>query len=150
MKSTQEDDSAAYADVEKSIKSLKSRTHEDDWKEALRLVRRASFAHNNSNVIGAPMASELVEHGSRFYFSHSFTYGALKDIIKLLNNSEVDAVAKYNLDGSVYYENLGLHYLCRPDELEDCCVKDFFENYKAVRLSLVAKKRKRKKGEPEV
>jgi hypothetical protein len=39
MKSTQEDDSAAYADVEKSIKSLKSRTHEDDRKEALRLVR---------------------------------------------------------------------------------------------------------------
>jgi hypothetical protein len=59
-------------------------------------------------------------------------------------------VAKYNLDGSVYYENLGLHYLCRPDELEGCCVKDFFENYKAVRLSLVAKKRKRKRGEPEV
>ena len=53
LKPTQDDDSADYAHVEQSIKSLAGRVHKDDRKEAIRLVCHAAFAHNKSNVIGA-------------------------------------------------------------------------------------------------
>ena len=42
-KGTQEDDTAAYAEVQRSIKSLEGRVHEDDRNEAIRRVCRASL-----------------------------------------------------------------------------------------------------------
>jgi len=147
MKGTQEDDSAPYKEVESSIKALASRSHEDDKKEAVRLICRAAFAHNKKNVIGPSMASYLNEHGQRFYFSHEFVYCPLKDILELLNQSGVHSVAKYNADGSVYFENQALHYLCRSNELEDVSVKEFFEEYHKVDLSFFEKKRKRGDGD---
>lgn len=143
MKGTQEDDSRPYREVENSIKSLNGRAHEDDRKEAIRVVCRAAFAHNKKNVIGPSMASYLNEHGSRFYFSHDFVYCPLKDIIALLNNAAVDGIARYSEDGTMFFENQALHYLCRSQELEDCSVKEFFEEYRVLNTGFYEKKHKR-------
>ena len=149
-KSTQEDDSAPYAEVENSIKNMSSdRVYEEDRDEAIRILRRAAFAHNKKNVVGPQLASVMIRHESRFYFSHKTTYCPLKDVLKLLANSEVDAVAKYDEDGNVYFENLALHYLCRPTVLEDISLKEFFEQYYVVSVDAGVRKRKRG-GEDEV
>jgi len=129
IKKTQDDDTAEYAEVEKSIKSMNGRTHEDDRNEARRLICRAAFAHNKTNIIGAPLASYLNRHGSRFYFSHDTTYCPLRDLVRLANSETVPGIARYNNDGSVYFENQALHYLCRHDDLEDIPAKDFYTEY---------------------
>jgi hypothetical protein len=86
LKSTQADDTAPYALVEYSIKSLAGRVHNDDKKEASRRICRAAFAHSKGNVIGPAMASFLTRHSSRFYFSHHFQYCPVRDLGKALNN----------------------------------------------------------------
>jgi hypothetical protein len=145
-KDTRKDDTKEYKAVLESIKRVQGRVHDDDRKEALRLIVRAAFAHNKENVIGAPFASYLIRHDSRFYFSHKFQHCPLKDIIRLLMNEKVDGVLQYTPQGDSYFENQALHYLCRPLEIEDCSVKTFFEWYQVKYLT---KKRKRD-GEDEI
>ena len=150
-KNTQGEDTADYKDVDRSMKCMEGRVHDDDKKEAARVICRAAFAHNSKNVIGAPMANYLVRNGSRFYFSHSFVYCPLNDIIKIHNRESVDGVAKYCQDtGNMYFENLALHYLCRPEELEHLSVKEFYEKYDVVvytkKAEAAAKKRGAKKS----
>ena len=124
------DQSAEYAEVDAAIKKADGiRVHEDDRKEALRLINRAAFAHNKRNVINAPLASFLLRNDSRFYFSHVFTYCPLKDIMRLHKNRKVDSVLKVTTEGTTFLENQALHYLCRPKELEDFGVRDFYEQY---------------------
>ena len=145
FKNTQKDDSAEYAHVDRSIKTMKDRRHEDDRKEAVRRVCRASFAHNSSNIIGPPLASHLTRHGSRFHFSHEPKYCPLKDLLKLLRNQNVPAVARFDDSGDFYFENMALHYLCRPTCLEMLSPKEFFETYEIVHAP-----KKRKRGEPDL
>jgi hypothetical protein len=145
MKATQADDSAPYKEVEHSIKSLGERKYDEDKREATRLIVRASFAHNGKNTIGAAMASEINERGSRFYFSHDAEYCPLVDVVGLLHNSLVDGIAKYNADGTVYCENHALHYLCRSEELEDVSLAEFTSEYYKVDTNFFSKKRKRDK-----
>ena len=128
-KDTRKDDTREYKKVLESIKGIQGRAHDDDKKEALRVICRAAFAHNKENVIGAPFASYLTRHDSRFYFSHSFAFCPLKDIIAVLKNDRVNGVLQYTPQGDSYFENQALHYLCRPEELEECNVKAFFEWY---------------------
>ena len=141
-KSTQKDDVADYEHVDRAIKNIAEQKHDDDRKEALRLVCRAAFAHNSKNVIGAPLASFLIRNGSRFYFSHTFEYCPLNDLKRLLRNQKVTAVARVNSD-NIYFENKAIHYLCRPDTLNTLSAKEFYENYVTVQVSKVKKKRKR-------
>jgi hypothetical protein len=141
-KKTQKDDVADYENVERSMKKLAGdRKHDDDRKEAVRRICRAAFAHNSTNIIGAPMASFLVRNGSRFYFSHSFVYCPLSDLTRLLRGGEVSSVARFERTGDFFFENQALHYLCRPAFLEKLSPKLFFEQYKTARGTV--KKRKR-------
>jgi hypothetical protein len=141
LKSTQEDDTAVYSLVEESIKSLQSRVHEDDKKEAARLICHAAFAHNKGNVIGPLFASFLTRHNSRLYFLHKFQYCPLKDLSGIL---------KYRKGGGRYFENQALHYLCRPKDLEHLSPCAFFEKNQTVDIPL-SKKRKRDKPDlPEI
>jgi hypothetical protein len=50
-KGTQKDDAADYENVERSIKNLSDRKHDDDKDEAVRVVCRAAFAHNSKNIV---------------------------------------------------------------------------------------------------
>ena len=130
LKSTQADDTAPYALVEYSIKSLAGRVHNDDKKEASRRICRAAFAHSKGNVIGPAMASFLTRHSSRFYFSHHFQYCPVRDLGKALNNEKVSSTVVYGGGKSDHYlENYALHYLNRPLALENLSPRKFFEEY---------------------
>ena len=133
MKSTQDDDTAAYSLVEHSIKSLASRVHEDDGKEAARLICRAAFAHNKGNVIGPSLASYLTRHDSRFYFSHDFQFCPLRDLKKALNDEKISGTLVYSTNGR-FFENQALHYLCRPKELESLSPRQFYEEYYVLQM----------------
>ena len=141
-KATQKDDTAAYREVETSIKGLKGRTHEEDMAEATRLIRRAAFAHNSTNVIGGPMANFLLRNHSRFYFSHEFVYCPLKDLVRLLNKEKINVQARLSSDGSMYFENQAFHYLCRASVLNSMCVKEYYEQFYFCPVSQAKKKRK--------
>ena len=132
LKGTQESESEEYEEVSKSMKKLNGRTHDKDWNEALRLVCRAAFAHNKTNVTSAPMGTFLARKGTRFYFSHDFVYCPLQDLSKLLRNQSVDSSLQFHGDKG-FLENNALHYLCRAKELEDVSVSSFFEEYVVCR-----------------
>ena len=39
---------------------------------------------------------------------------------------------RYDRKGNVFLESLALHYLCRPLEMENVCLKNFFELYEVL------------------
>ena len=127
FKNTQGEDTAEYGEVEYNIKKNSGRVHSNDRSEALRLMCRATFAHNKTNVISPPFASYLVRNESRFYFSHQFAYCPIKDVAKLHDSKKVSSILKYDRKGSAYFENQALHYLCRPKCFEDLSLKEFAE-----------------------
>lgn len=134
MKKNQKEETADYEEVLKSIRGLNGRKHPDDDKaEAIRILTRTAFAHNKTNVIAPAFAGYLTRMKSRFYFSHEFQWVPLRDIIKLQDTGTVSGTYQF---GKVdYFENQALHYICRPEELEDASVKDFFELYNVVKLT---------------
>jgi len=76
------DDTAGYKKVANAIKSMNGvRRHEDERKEAIRVLCRATFAHNKKNIIGAPFANYLTRNCTRVYFSHKSESVPLKDLI---------------------------------------------------------------------
>ena len=140
LKGTQEDDTAEYAEVDASMKKIQGRLHDDDKRESLRLICRAAFAHNKTNVISPPLASYLTRHASRFYFSHQFVYCPLRDIMRIHQNQDVQAYLRVQEDGGSYFENQALNYLCRPNELQNYSLKTFFETYEFCVVSAGKKK----------
>jgi hypothetical protein len=126
MKATQADDRHDYDRVVRTVRKAtkKGRVHESNRSEAMRLVLGASYAHNDSNIVSAPMASFLVRAGSRFYFSHQFVFCGLKDMIDTLNERET--FVYYKCIGRLkILEKKSYHYLCRPESMEDMCFFDF-------------------------
>ena len=114
-KANQKDDTQAYKEVSDTIKKMlgnvdSERIHDDDKKEAQRRVLRAAFRHNVQNVMGAPMASWLTRHNTKYLFSHSFRWCPLSDLNRLLVNG---AVSFTLCKDSGYLENAAFHYLCR-------------------------------------
>ena len=132
VKDTTGDDVCDYKEVDASMKKMDGPKHQHEKAEAMRIICRAAFAHNKSNVISAAMASYLIRHDSRFYFSHRFAYCPLNDIIRLHNKQDVSGSVNFTPDGKSYFENAALHYLCRPDEVEDVSVKVFCEKYEVA------------------
>ena len=129
-KENQKEETAEYAEVCNEVKKFASdRKHVDDRAEALRRICRAAFAHNNSNIVSASFASYLLRNESRFYFSHTFQFCPLKDLVRLHNKQEIKGRLKYTPSGDCYFENHALHYLCRPNELQDCGLRFFVENF---------------------
>ena len=130
-KPTENDDTMEYSHVDATMKKLgeEGPKHENHKSEALRMICRAAFAHNKHNVISASMASYLTRHDSRFYFSHQFVYCPLKDVLRLHNQQEIGATLAMGPSGTSFFENQALHYLCRPQELEQVSLKVFTEQY---------------------
>ena len=130
VKPNDKDEVADYAEVDATMKKMTGRVHEEnDRAEALRIICRAAFAHNKSNVISSTLASFLTRNDSRFFFSHDFVFCPLTDVVRLHNQQDVDATLRVDSNGGTFFENQALHYLCRPSELENVSLKDFVENY---------------------
>lgn len=138
-KPNEKDDTAEYAHVEAAMKKLDADgpKHMDEKTEAFRIICRAAFAHNKSNIVSASMASYLTRHDSRFYFSHNFGFCPLKDVVRLHNHQDVTGAVHIDSSGKSYFENQALHYLCRPLTLDEVCLKRFTELYS---VSYVTKK----------
>ena len=88
-----------YSEVDASMKKVQVRLHENDKRESLRLICRDVFAHNKTNVISPRLASYLTWNTSRFYFSHQFVYCPLRDIMRIHQCQDVQAVLWIEDDG---------------------------------------------------
>jgi hypothetical protein len=142
FKGTNGDDTAAYEKVANAIRSMNGvRKHDDERKEAIRVLCRAAFAHNKRNIIGAPFANYLIRTGTRFYFSHKSASVPIKDLIRVENKQGVTSVARYNPDGQLYFENNALNYLCRHPELEDFSALQFYTTFEACNIKKTNKRK---------
>ena len=84
-----------------------------------------------NNVVGATMASFLIQNKSRFVFSHETVWCPLKQFILIINGEDTNAVIHCN--GKVpFFDCTTLHYLCRPIQLESINVFEFYGNYEIV------------------
>ena len=134
FKDTQKEDTEEYgrvkAAMEKTLAAL--REVQSFRSESVKRLLGASFAHQKTNVVGAPMAAYLTRHRSRFIFSHKTEWCPVRDIIKLLVGGEVNATIQYS-GGTPFFVSYALHYLCRPAELETLDAHDFYSLYEVVR-----------------
>jgi hypothetical protein len=77
MKSAKEQSRRIQRSRKNPIRTLGvSRNHEDDNKEAMRLIARASFAHSKSDIVGEPLMPQ--QHHS--IFLPKFAYVPLNDV----------------------------------------------------------------------
>ena len=90
-----------------------------------------AFAHQNTNVIGAIMASFLIRHKSRFIFSHGTVWCPLKQLISIVNWQEMMAAIKFN-EQRPYFDYAALHFLCCLPVLEHLNVFKFYSQYEVI------------------
>jgi hypothetical protein len=136
MKNTQQEDTLQYELVRAATEKMlcKVKVNDTCHSVALRRLIGTSFAHQSNNIVGAAMASYLTRNASRFYFSHSFSWCPLRDISKLLNGEQVSANVSFT-EYQAYFQCQALHYLCRPRDLEDTNVFDFYTRYKVLKVN---------------
>ena len=134
VKNTQESDAKPYESVVDSLTAAygSARKHESDRAESLRLLIRAGFAHNKTNVVGSSMAAFLTRHNSRFFFSHDSVFVPLDDLWRVVTQGRLDCASVNNTRGYRYLDVMALNYLCRPSDLEDCDALTFYTEYEAV------------------
>ena len=134
-KGNQEEESQAYSALSaKLMKIVETRKHQIDASESTRRVMAGAFAHQEANIIGAPLASYLTRHQSRFLFSHEFQWCPLRDLHTLLSGGNINASISYNYN-QPFFQVSAMHYLCRPAQLENISVYDFYSKYETVRQS---------------
>ena len=133
-KPTQEDERAEFDRVmeQKDKIMSKLRRPNSDRSEATRRLLVASFAHQRSNVIGAPMSSYLSRNEERFIFSHPTVWIPMRDIRALLDKRRASSSTIVYHGKTPFFQNHALHYLARPQDLEDLCVFDFYADYEVV------------------
>ena len=132
-KGTQKEDSQTYDKVFTVIEKILSQPEDtrSPRSEAYRRVLSAAFAHQNNNVVGATMASFLIQNKSRFVFSHETVWCPLKQFISIINGEDTNAVICCN--GKVpFFDCAALHYLCCPIQLELINVFEFYGNYEII------------------
>jgi len=136
LKGTQKDDTEEYSRVQQASQRVLSspRRHQSDRSEAMRRVLVGSFAHQKTNVVGAPMASFLTRKHRRFIFSHGTGWCPLRDIKDLMRGGASSALIHHNGD-KPYYQCFALNYLCRPVELESVSPFTFYSEYESVRAT---------------
>ena len=71
----------------------------------------------------SPFAVTITPPGSRFIWSHEFAYVPLGDLVDALETGEVNGAHLKSHNGKPFAEVMALHYLCRPDELENLTPK---------------------------
>jgi Helitron helicase-like domain at N-terminus/PIF1-like helicase len=130
MKNTQPDEVREYDLVQNACEKILSKSLDTDTPRsvAMRRLLSTTFKHQSNNIVGAAMASYLTRNKSRFYFSHEMVWCPLRDIENILDGEEVST--ELSIVGTdAYFKCEALHYLCRPIELENVSVFNFFYNY---------------------
>ncbi|KAG7364583.1 hypothetical protein IV203_037785 [Nitzschia inconspicua] len=90
----------------------------------------AALMATKVHKVAAPMASYLIRNGSRFHFSHNFSYVDIGSFFKAIQE---DLNISADEDGSVLLKSSVSNYLCRPKELEEVCVYDLESQYVACK-----------------
>ena len=129
-KDTQKEDEGEYENVLHYTKTrLADKRFENDCSEALSRAIGATLAHNSSNIISAWLAKHLINHRSRFRFSHDFCrvphYSIQTEIIQ--GSSQWRRVKNYN--GELYIDSSALQYLHQPKSLESLSLTEFVLKY---------------------
>ena len=96
-----------------------------------------TMMNTNTHVVSAPMATYLVRNGSRFGYANEFQYISVKSFLSGCLN---DIILTSNYKGSTFLKSLVTNYLCRPLELKDTSVYDFFSNYSSTKGKKTTKK----------
>jgi len=113
-------------------------TQQPSFSVGLGHVLSGIMSHLSSTVIGATMAWHLVNHDSRFQFSHDFSHILLSQFECWLRNEDIQFRYRRikNKDTGWIDSNL-FQYLYRPDleQFENICVWDFFRNYQMRLIS---------------
>jgi hypothetical protein len=136
FKKNQAEEQQPYKKVVSTTKKmlLEGRKHEGNRSEAMRRILRATFQHNTENVVGAAMAAFLTRNGTRFYFSHTFAWIPIEDMVHTLNGRSVRAIVKQQ--GQMKIVQKRCHdYLCRNTELESITFWEMIRDYKTEFLS---------------
>ena len=133
-KDTQKEDEGEYDHVLHYTKTrLADKRFENDCSEALSRAIGATLAHNSSNIISAWLAKHLINHRSRFRFSHDFRRvphnSVQAEIIQ--GASQWRRVKSYN--GELYIDSSALQYLHRPSSLETVSLTEFVLRYHVAR-----------------
>ena len=141
-KSTQEEDAKPY---EKTIKYVQRRMliqkFENTQSESMSRLTSASFAHNSKNVISSTLAKFLINNSSRFGYSHKFAYIPIRELKSIINSRAIDMVIQTcestlsngRTTTNAFLCGTALHYIYRPDELEDISSYEFYTEYEIVR-----------------
>ncbi|KAG7345348.1 hypothetical protein IV203_032879 [Nitzschia inconspicua] len=133
-KNTEKEDNKHFADAAKHmVKNMQQQMAERKELLDLELEEEASSVGLKGMIgaalmatkvhkVAAPMASYLIRNGSRFHFSHNFSYVDIGSFFKAIQE---DLNISADEDGSVFFKSFVSNYLCRPKELEEVCVYDF-------------------------
>jgi PIF1-like helicase/Helitron helicase-like domain at N-terminus len=131
VKNTQKDDVAQYELLKDAVQKVLAKFSEGDseFQIAIRRLLSATYAHQSVNIVGAAMAAYLTRNGSRFYFSHHFSWCPLNDLRNVLSGNTVSALI-YNLGfKQPFFQCQAMHYICRPACLENMSAHDFYSKY---------------------
>lgn len=134
VKGNQEEEAEEYNKVLEAIKKNASYSDSDmvgSRREAFRRLLKSSYAHNNINIIGAPLASFLLRNESRFLFSVKTIWCPMYDIFSILSKRKVNGSLLATSVGMIFNCN-SLHYLCRPECLESVGILEFYTMYEVI------------------
>ncbi|KAG7365108.1 hypothetical protein IV203_038311 [Nitzschia inconspicua] len=141
-KNTEKEDNKHFADAAKHmVKNMQQQMAERKELLDLELEEEASsvglkgligaaLMATKVHKVAAPMASYLIRNGSRFHFSHNFSYVDIGSFFKAIQE---DLNISPDEDGSVFLKSAVSNYLCCPKELEEVCVYDFESQYVACK-----------------
>ena len=136
MKNTQEQDTERYRRVSAATKSAlgRARTSDSNRSESIKRLLSASHAHQKKNVLHGTMASFLTRNKRRFLFSHNTVWCPLRDFETILDGGRVFTTIQQN-GRTPFFQNVALHFLCRPAELEAVNSHDFYSKYEVVKTT---------------
>jgi hypothetical protein len=98
-------------------------------KNGVRALLGACILTTKSHVVSAPMASYLTRNGSRFRYSHGSSFLDINGF----DSCEMDEYHLVSNFNSTYLSSSISNYTCRPMELKDVCVYDFYSKYTTAR-----------------
>ena len=103
--------------------------------EGISRLMGAAIVATSEHVVAAPMAAYLVRNQSRFRCSHKFKYVPIREIIDLMigTNDENVNMSITSDEQGCFLTNDSLHYLHRPNKLNDVCLFDFCEQFETIR-----------------
>eukprot|EP00978_Attheya_sp_CCMP212_P032921 scaffold130500_cov55-Attheya_sp.AAC.1 len=108
---------------------------ENDAREGFRNMNTGILANCQAHVISATLAHYIVRHGSRFRYSHDFSYIPVAQYEHYFRNMEIWTPLQFAKEGRFAIGSNIINYLQRPKDLEDECNICFFVNFKHAKLS---------------